>query len=402
MKTGWALSRALGTRRRVAITGVAGLLVCAAAVTPSASSGASSKPINVAEIVSLTGSDASLGVGEKADFAATVKFFNSQGGIGGRKLNIVVYDDKSDPATGLAEARTVAANKSISAVIWGSSGPAAETIVPYFMKVKMPVIEYEYPSFFLDIKNYPTYWTTAPASGEQAQDIANFLKGKGSKNIGIMSDGTPFGVEFSGLLQKDLNSDHISNTVYTYSATSLDITSTLTKMQEAGIKTIAPVGELDVNEIFTGLTQNGWSPNIVGNAVLGDYAPAIPAAQQPTTYFSCQYQAKSSSFTAPSVESQLLTVLGKVSGVSGATVNLLGNYDALLVLKAAILKAGSATPTAIDQAMQSLKNVKSAAPGITYSFNKYNHDGWPLKSLGICALSPTVAPYDIPIQVAAS
>ncbi len=57
-------------------------------------------PIKIGYVAGLTGRHSELGIGVRNGVTLAVDAINSTGGINGRKVEVVVRDDKSDPAQG--------------------------------------------------------------------------------------------------------------------------------------------------------------------------------------------------------------------------------------------------------------------------------------------------------------
>jgi len=56
-------------------------------------------PIRIGATLSLTGTYAALGQTRQRGYQLCVKHMNEKGGVLGRKLELVLHDDSSDPAT---------------------------------------------------------------------------------------------------------------------------------------------------------------------------------------------------------------------------------------------------------------------------------------------------------------
>ncbi len=72
------------------------ILACLLAVTFSAGSGFAVEPIKLGAIFSVTGPASFLGEPEKNTVELTVDLINQQGGVLGRPLEVIVYDDETD------------------------------------------------------------------------------------------------------------------------------------------------------------------------------------------------------------------------------------------------------------------------------------------------------------------
>ena len=75
---------------------VAGLAALAWAVAPVAEA---QPPIRIGASLAQTGAYAALGQNQLRGYQLCVKHLNDKGGVLGRKLELVVHDDGSDPAT---------------------------------------------------------------------------------------------------------------------------------------------------------------------------------------------------------------------------------------------------------------------------------------------------------------
>ncbi len=90
--------------------------------TSTGTAGSTSKePIKIGAIVSLTGSYAGLGAGEKAALEMEVKKINDAGGINGRPVQLVLEDDGTDAAKAAAAATKLIEQDKVVALI-GATG----------------------------------------------------------------------------------------------------------------------------------------------------------------------------------------------------------------------------------------------------------------------------------------
>src|SRR3972149_1014586 len=59
------------------------------------------QPIRIGASLSLTGTYAALGQNQQRGYQLCAKHVNEKGGVLGRKVEVVFYDDQSQPATGV-------------------------------------------------------------------------------------------------------------------------------------------------------------------------------------------------------------------------------------------------------------------------------------------------------------
>jgi branched-chain amino acid transport system substrate-binding protein len=88
------------------------------------------EPIKIGVIFSMTGWGAFLGDGEKPGMMAAVEMFNRQGGLNGRKIEVYLEDDQSNPTVAATAATKLIRDKKVAAIIGGSIVESAQSIIP--------------------------------------------------------------------------------------------------------------------------------------------------------------------------------------------------------------------------------------------------------------------------------
>ena len=88
------------------------------------------EPIKIGVIYSMTGWGAFLGTGEKPGTMAAVEIFNRTGGLNGRKIEVYLEDDQSNPTVATTAATKLIRDKKVSAIIGGSIVESAMSIIP--------------------------------------------------------------------------------------------------------------------------------------------------------------------------------------------------------------------------------------------------------------------------------
>ncbi len=105
-----------------------GALVAALAVLASALPVDAQGPIRLGASLSLTGTYAKLGNYQHEGYKLCLKQVNDKGGLLGRKVELVVYDDQSTPATGVRLYEKLITEDKVDAVIGPYSSPITEAV----------------------------------------------------------------------------------------------------------------------------------------------------------------------------------------------------------------------------------------------------------------------------------
>ena len=116
---------------------VALLAALAWAVTPVAEA---QPPIRIGASLSQTGAYAALGQNRLRGSQLCVKHLNDKGGVLGRKLELVVYDDGSDPATAVRLYEKLITQDKVDLVLGPYGSPITDAVADVTEKHKMPMV----------------------------------------------------------------------------------------------------------------------------------------------------------------------------------------------------------------------------------------------------------------------
>lgn len=207
---------------------------------------ASKEPIKIGTWGPLSGSGASMGVDAKNGLIAYINKVNDEGGINGRKIEVVSYDDEYQPAKALASAkRAVEQDKIIAAV--GTMGTAGNVaVMPYLMEKKVPLIGPYALATKLQQPPKRYIFTTLPGYTAAYHIVGNFitnnLQGQGKK-IGFLYMDNDAGHEAAEGLKSYLKENNLPPLAsdITYTAGTTDFSSQVLKLKQDGAEVIATI-----------------------------------------------------------------------------------------------------------------------------------------------------------------
>jgi neutral amino acid transport system substrate-binding protein len=161
------------------------LVVFAAALTScSSGSGGSTGSIQIGGLGELTGPKAGFGSGVMQGMQAAKAVVNNAGGVMGRKLNIVVGTDNSDPVDAIPVAqKQIQLNHVVAEV--GEAGASAQAIEPLYRKSKIPLFTAGGDTFF-DKNTDPYVWRLTPSDSQLGVAMALYAQSKGYKRAVTM------------------------------------------------------------------------------------------------------------------------------------------------------------------------------------------------------------------------
>jgi branched-chain amino acid transport system substrate-binding protein len=116
---------------------VAVLAALAWAVAPAAET---QPPIRIGASLAQTGVYAAFGQNQLRGYQLCVKHTNEKGGVLGRKLELVRYDDGSDPATAVRLYEKLITQDKVDLVLGPYSSPISEAVADVTEKYRMPMV----------------------------------------------------------------------------------------------------------------------------------------------------------------------------------------------------------------------------------------------------------------------
>ena len=190
-------SRVLNTAKSIALAVLAASVASAASAQKKYDPGVTDTEIKIGNIMPYSGpasSYATIGKTEEAYF----KKINSEGGINGRKITFISYDDGYNPAKTVEQARKLVESDEVL-LIFNSLGTANNTAIQKYMNTK------KVPQLFVstgaakwnDPKNFPWTMGWQPNYQTEARIYAAYiLKNHPGKTIGVMYQNDDFGKDY--------------------------------------------------------------------------------------------------------------------------------------------------------------------------------------------------------------
>ncbi len=241
---------------------------------------ATGEPIKIGLSNSLTGAAASPGASFDNGIKLQIEIVNANGGINGRPLQLVEYDDKSDVPTAIANLNKLIQDDKVLATV----GPfaqfmqeAARTIAE---QTQTPMVG-DGPATLAQLSGTQYQWSVMTAAGPpvQADAVDKVIKAAGWKNVLALGDVLSIDQETLDVVAKNASA---SGYTFTKMADTFDLTATdfqpiLNKMTEQ-IKSLKPDAiVLYVNPIAFPALYKGLRALNVTMPILAGTACAHPA-----------------------------------------------------------------------------------------------------------------------------
>jgi branched-chain amino acid transport system substrate-binding protein len=231
-------------------------------------------PIRIGASLSLTGTYAKLGKNQHEGYQLCIKELNAKGGLLGRKVDLVVYDDQSMPPTAVRLYEKLITEDKVDAVMGPYSSPVSEAAANVTEKYKKVMVAplAATTSIFKKGRKY-IFMVISPAEG-YLDGLVDMASKRGLKTIAVINEDTLFSkAAAAGAIE--LAKKKGLQVVYqeAYPKGNQDFSALLTKIRAANPDVIAAatyfddavaltrqMKELNVNPKMYGVTVGGDLP----------------------------------------------------------------------------------------------------------------------------------------------
>lgn len=195
--------------------------------------------IKVGFVDTLSGGSASMGVPTQEGVKLAVKEINSNGGINGKQVEVVYYDDEGDPATSVVQATKMVQQDKVVAAITGSSSGCCNANKQVFADAGIPnIVSVGTADDIVGTPDDETFKTTFRTGSNEAYMIeimANRIIDKGYQHVGVIADTSGYGQLAVETMREIFAEYNIPmDTVVTHETGAADLTAQVLSMQQAG------------------------------------------------------------------------------------------------------------------------------------------------------------------------
>lgn len=225
--------RKLGTAA-LAVMGVAGISV---------GSAQAADPVKIGAFLSATGPASFLGEPEKKTLEMYVERLNKDGGVLGRKIELVIYDDGGAPDKAATFAKRLIQNDGVHIIVGGSTTGTSMAAIKVIEPAGVPFISLAGGIDIIEpIK--PFTFKTPHTDRMAAQKVFADMQKRGISKVALISEDAGFGKSGraqSVLVAPDYGIEIVADE--TYSPKDPDVTAQLTKIKNtAGVQAVFNFG----------------------------------------------------------------------------------------------------------------------------------------------------------------
>ncbi len=242
--------------------------------------GASDTQIKIGNIMPYSGPASAFGLIGKTEAAYFAKV-NAEGGINGRKITFISYDDAYSPPKTVEQARKLIESDNVL-LIFNSLGTATNTAIQKYMNTK------EVPQLFVasgaekwnDPKHFP--WTMGFQASYQLEGRIYgryLLENHPNKKIGILYQNDDFGRDYVKGLMDELKGRMSIVGEQPYEATDATIDTQIVSLRAAGAEVLYDVtGPKFAAQAIRKIAEIGWKPLHILNSSVGSIGAVLKPA----------------------------------------------------------------------------------------------------------------------------
>lgn len=189
------------------------------------------EPIRIGSFVSTTGPASFLGEPSKKALELFIDKFNKDGGVQGRKIELILYDDAGAPEKAAALTKRLIENDHVDVIIGGNSTPASLAAIPLVEQAGIPFISL---AGAVTLVEPPKKWVfkTPHTDRMAAEKVFSDMKRRKITKVALISDNGGFGRSGRDESLKVASSYGIEVVAdETFGAKDPDVTAQLTKIR---------------------------------------------------------------------------------------------------------------------------------------------------------------------------
>ncbi|WP_263144907.1 ABC transporter substrate-binding protein [Pseudomonas sp. RIT-PI-AD] len=230
-------------------------------------------PLKICFVDDRSGAAADTGIQSYNGFQLAVAEANAAGGIGGRQVEVVAYDGKTDPQLTATFASRCAEDDETLAIIGGNPAAPAAAMIPIASEYEIPYLMLSAGTDNLTDPPAPFHFRVGPRNSQDANAIADLVHSQGFSRIAIINNSLPFGTDSAHATEAALKSKGVEVVIQqTY-----DINATDLSPQVSGVRNANPDVVLvfpyaaDGARVLRTMQQLGMqTPRIVARSALLD------------------------------------------------------------------------------------------------------------------------------------
>jgi len=381
------LQGAVGFGSAIALTKLAG---CASVNTPDAAegtdastTGATGEPIKLGLVAAITGPSALSGESITRGLEVAIDEINGNGGVGGRPIELIIRDDESTPAKGVAAARELIEQEQVAAIFGGLDSPVSLAMLPVIHELETPYMGVWAAATGITRNDFDPNYAFRVSANDNIVDsfLMRYAKQENSASkVGLVLINNPWGESNQQGFEEWAPKYGLEIVgIEKFNDGDTDISAQLSRLKEGGAETLLLVANAAPGaQMMKSLVRLDWDVPVVSHwGISGGRFPELAgadAASKVTFVQTYSFYGEQSE-----VGKRVLAALQEKYGLAGpeeilAPVGTANAYDAMHLVALALGTAESLEGPALREAFYNLPTYEGLIKTYEQPFTPDNHD----------------------------
>jgi branched-chain amino acid transport system substrate-binding protein len=353
--------------------------VCLTAATP----GLAQETIKLGLVAAMSGQSAKAGEAIVRGLSLAVDEINAKGGVLGKKIELLVRDDESNPAKGVVAARELVQREKVAALFGGLDTPVSLAIVPFVNSAKVPFVGTWAAGTPITKNGATDNFAFRVSAVDEIVDIALVdyaVKKYGAKKPGMILINNPWGESNEKGLKAALEAKKMPYAgIEKFQDADVDVVPQLTRLKNAGADVLFMVANVAPSaQVVKSLDRMGWDVPIVSHwGPAGGRFSELAGPSGSKVHFIQTYSfAGKLSPKGEAVLAALKKKYPEIKSLADVTpaVGIANAYDAMHLTVAAIAKAGSTEGPKVRDGFYAIDKHEGLIKTYAKPFTPANHD----------------------------
>jgi branched-chain amino acid transport system substrate-binding protein len=334
-------------------------------------------------VAAMSGQSAKSGEAIVRGLSLAVDEINAKGGVLGKKVELLVRDDESNPAKGVVAARELVQREKVAAFFGGLDTPVSIAIVPFANQTKTPFMGVWAAGTPITQNGAAENYVFRVSAVDDLVDIALVdyaVKKYGAKKPGLILINNPWGESNEKGLKAALAAKNLPYAgIEKFETNDVDVVPQLSRLKQAGADVLMLVANVAPSaQVVKSLDRMSWTVPIVSHwGPAGGRFTELAGASAAKVHFIQTFSfSGNASPKAAAVLEGLKKKYPEIKSLGDVTpaVGIANAYDAMHLTALAIAKAGSTEGAKIRQGFYDIDKYEGLIKTYQKPFTPTTHD----------------------------
>jgi len=331
----------------------------------------------------MSGQSAKSGEAIVRGLSLAIDEINAKGGVLGKKVELLVRDDESNPAKGVVAARELVQREKVAAFFGGLDTPVSVAIVPFANQAKVPFMGVWAAGTPITQNGAAENYVFRVSAVDDLVDVALVdyaAKKYDAKKPGLILINNPWGESNEKGLKAALAAKNLPYVgIEKFETNDVDVVPQLSRLKQAGTDVLLLVANVAPSaQVVKSLDRMGWNVPIVSHwgPSGGRFTELAGPSAEKVHFIQTFSFSGNSSPKAAAVLDALKKKYPEIKSLADVTpaVGIANAYDAMHLTALAIAKAGSTEGPKIREGFYAIDAYAGLIKSYQKPFTATNHD----------------------------